>query len=55
MSSVAELRPVEAEAASPATGADTFPKILIENAKRRGARTASREKDLGICHDIGLL
>ena len=48
MSSVAELRPVEAEADSPAGGADTFPKILIENAKHRGVRTASREKDLGI-------
>ena len=27
---------------------DTFPKILIDNAKRRGALTAVREKDLGI-------
>ena len=48
MSTAAELRPVETEAAAPAAGDDTFPKILIENAKRRGNRTASREKDLGI-------
>jgi long-chain acyl-CoA synthetase len=29
-------------------GADTFPKLLIENAKRRGDHPAMREKDLGI-------
>jgi long-chain acyl-CoA synthetase len=28
--------------------ADTFPKLLIENARRRGDRPAMREKDLGI-------
>ncbi len=29
-------------------GLDTFPKLLIENARVRGTRPASREKDLGI-------
>src|SRR5512139_3447723 len=28
--------------------ADTFPKLLLEHATRRGERVASREKDLGI-------
>lgn len=30
------------------SGADTFPKLLLENAARIGDRPASREKDLGI-------
>lgn len=30
------------------SGADTFPKLLLENAARIGVRPASREKDLGI-------
>jgi len=35
--------------ANPADGAvDTFPKLLIDNARRIGARPAIREKDLGI-------
>jgi long-chain acyl-CoA synthetase len=29
-------------------GADTFPKLLIHNAKARGSRVAMRHKDLGI-------
>ena len=29
-------------------GADTFPKLLIQNAKTRGSRVAMRHKDLGI-------
>jgi len=28
--------------------ADTFPKLLIDNAKARGSRVAMRHKDLGI-------
>ena len=34
--------------ASERAGADTFPKLLIENAKSRGGRVAMRHKDLGI-------
>ncbi len=30
------------------TAADTFPKLLLENARQRGGRPAIREKDLGI-------
>src|SRR5436853_5861069 len=30
---------------------DTFPKLLIQNAERFGARTALREKKLGIWHE----
>lgn len=38
-----------AEAASTAAiGADTFPKLLLRNARTRGDRPAIREKDLGI-------
>jgi long-chain acyl-CoA synthetase len=33
---------------APGRGPDTFPKLLIENAKRRGDRPAMREKDFGI-------
>ena len=29
-------------------GADTVPKLLIQNAKTRGSRVAMRHKDLGI-------
>ncbi len=32
----------------PAAGADTFPKLLMHNAKARGTRPAIREKDYGI-------
>ena len=34
--------------AAPSGGTDTFPKLLVENARVRGERPASREKDLGI-------
>ena len=34
--------------ASERAGADTFPKLLIQNAKTRGSRVAMRHKDLGI-------
>ena len=34
--------------ACPAPGLDTFPKLLLENVRRRGERAAIREKDYGI-------
>ena len=37
-----------ADGATPSQGLDTFPKLLLENARIRGMRPASREKDLGI-------
>src|ERR1700682_4730977 len=32
---------------------DTFPKLLLQNAERLGARAALREKDLGIGRETG--
>jgi len=37
-----------ADGATPSQELDTFPKLLLENARIRGTRPASREKDLGI-------
>src|SRR5262245_47190977 len=34
--------------AAPPGAADTFPKLLLEHARVRGAQTSAREKDLGI-------
>ncbi len=38
----------ESSAPSAAAVLDTFPKLLIDNAERRGARAAIREKDFGV-------
>ncbi len=48
MSAAAEAAVVEATPEPDGKGADTFPKLLIENAERFGDRPAIREKDFGI-------
>ncbi len=46
--SVAETERPSAAANAAMDGLDTFPKLLIDNASRRGTRAAIREKDFGI-------
>ncbi len=48
MSAAAQAPVVEAAPEPAGKGADTFPKLLIENVERFGERPAIREKDFGI-------